>query len=145
MQRVFASLLRLYPPEYRGQFAAEMAAVFQETCRDRREEGWLSYVLFLLTEVAGLLYGAAEARLQESHGRRTRPPVSLLLTGGAVSLILVRFSLLSARIAPVAHRLLYSDDEQLQLVVIATVSVVLIAAFSVAFVINLMMLARRRA
>jgi hypothetical protein len=145
MKGFFAILLRLYPPDYRKRFSGEMRAVFQETARDRRAEGLVSYVLFLLTELAGLFYGIAEERIQNSRGRRTGPPVALLLTGGAVSVILVRVSLLLPRFAPVAQRLLDSNDQRLQLVALATGSILLVATLSLAFVLNLMIMARRRA
>jgi len=61
-------LLRLYPPDYRAFFAAEMAAAFDEAIidRPRRLSG---FITFLFTELTGLAIGACRewlARLDHS-------------------------------------------------------------------------------
>jgi|SRR5581483_8932501 len=48
-------LLSLYPAEYREQFASEMAAVFDRTWPERRENA----AAFLIRETAGAIGGAA--------------------------------------------------------------------------------------
>src|SRR4051812_30739044 len=62
MKRSFAALMKLYPPGYRALFADEMAAVFEEACRDHRTQGHAAYLLYLIGEFAGLVKGAVLAR-----------------------------------------------------------------------------------
>lgn len=47
MRRVYATVLRLYPPEYRALFESEMLAVLEEACHGPARE------------IAGLACGAA--------------------------------------------------------------------------------------
>ena len=63
IQRVYRLLLRLYPGEYRERFGAEMTAVFDESARERRRQGWRAFVGFVLNELAGLVTGASDAWL----------------------------------------------------------------------------------
>jgi hypothetical protein len=50
-------LLRLYPREFRTLFAAEMTAVFERAARERQASGWFKFLLFALSETAGLVRG----------------------------------------------------------------------------------------
>jgi hypothetical protein len=59
MTRAYATLLRLYPPEYRALFAAEMLAVFKEAAEEQHAGGGLAYLRFAALELIGLLIGAA--------------------------------------------------------------------------------------
>jgi hypothetical protein len=56
---LYGWLLRLYPREYRTLFGAEMLAVLTESARERRCQGQPASVSFLLTELLGLVEGAA--------------------------------------------------------------------------------------
>jgi hypothetical protein len=58
MRRAYRALLRLYPREYRVQFAEEMLAVFTRAAEERRAQGWLPFAKFAVNECAGLLSGA---------------------------------------------------------------------------------------
>jgi hypothetical protein len=72
MRRIYELLLRLYPPEVRTPLGPEMSAVFAEMARDRRAQGWIPFVRFLVAECAGLLRGAATA-----HRAAHRPELDL--------------------------------------------------------------------
>ncbi len=56
---IYGRLLRLYPSRYRAFFGAEMLAVYMESARERSRHGWAALGSFLLTELRGLLKGAA--------------------------------------------------------------------------------------
>jgi len=143
MKRSFAALMKLYPPGYRALFADEMAAVFEEACRDHRAQGQLAYILYLLTEFAGLIKGAVLAR---SLGVWQNRAVRLTIPFVAGTLISVAFlpPLLAARrFLTVANSHLNSQDDTLKLLVLATASIIVIAGCSVAFVLNLRSIARR--
>jgi hypothetical protein len=144
MKNAFAVLLKLYPAGYRALFADEMAEVFEETRLDRRGLGWRSYLLFLITEFAGLVHGAVMARsmgVWQSGGARAAVP---FVAGAAFSLPFLRPIFYFARYRPMMPSRLSTQDEKLELMVLAVVSVVLIAAFSAAFVLNLRSVAQRR-
>jgi hypothetical protein len=64
MKRAFKFLLLLYPREHRDQFAEEMTRVFEEGSAERRALGWAWYVRFTLSEMCGLIAGAAGAWLE---------------------------------------------------------------------------------
>lgn len=55
MQRTFETALRLYPRDYRDKFASEMSNAFEQAFQDRRTQGALSSVRFVVVELAGLL------------------------------------------------------------------------------------------
>ena len=61
MTRVYEILLGLYPPEYRYLFGAEMPGVFELAAEDRRQQGLVSFVCFVLSEFIGLVLGAGAA------------------------------------------------------------------------------------
>ena len=61
MRRAYKFFLFLYPRGHRDQFADEMTQVFEEAAAERRAQGRSWYVRFALSEVAGLIGGAAEA------------------------------------------------------------------------------------
>ncbi len=58
MRRVYRMLLQLYPHEHRLQFGEEMFAVFIRVADERRAQGWVTYLRFVVTECIGLLSGA---------------------------------------------------------------------------------------
>jgi hypothetical protein len=63
MKRAYELLLILYPRAYRAQFAEEMGQVYAAAAAERREQGRASYVGFALSEITGLIAGAARAWL----------------------------------------------------------------------------------
>lgn len=144
MRRPFLALMKLYPPGYRDLFADEMAAVFEDSRREWRTRGQVAYLLFLVAELAGLLHGAAVARNPGRWPKRTFLAILPFLAGAIVSLLVLRLLLNFARWLPAANSHFYPQDEIAKLLALAAVSIVLIAGFSVAFVLNLRSLARRR-
>lgn len=147
MKRSYAALMTLYPPEYRLLFADEMVAVFEEASRERKSRGWTCYLAFLAGEVCGLVRGAAV----EWSGRWYRRPShrAFAFSAGAMISLLYLGPLLRIRhLFPGGEQLGFvrrvADSETLELLVLAATSVVLIAAFSIAFVINLRSVAHRR-
>ena len=69
MKQAYKFLLLLYPREHRDQFAEEMTRVFEEARNERHYHGWAWYIRFTLSEMSGLIAGAAGAWLE-------RQPVS---------------------------------------------------------------------
>jgi hypothetical protein len=61
LHSVYCILLRLYPNDHQASFAAEMLAVFQQAAAERRSQGWIVFLSFVIREVIGLLTGAAAA------------------------------------------------------------------------------------
>ncbi|HTS32195.1 MAG TPA: hypothetical protein VMH81_40270 [Bryobacteraceae bacterium] len=57
--RIYRTLLRLYPNDYRALFAAEMSRAFRQAAEERRRQCGPAFVGFLLSELAGLLIGAS--------------------------------------------------------------------------------------
>lgn len=58
MTRVYETLLRLYPADYKAAFAAEMVNVFERAAHKSRKQGWSSYIRFPAAELSGLIRGA---------------------------------------------------------------------------------------
>jgi hypothetical protein len=58
MRRAYRLLLQLYPREHRLQFAEEMLAVFTLVAEERRAQGSIAYLRFVMNECFGLLRGA---------------------------------------------------------------------------------------
>jgi hypothetical protein len=58
MRRAYDTLLRLYPPEHRASFAAEMLAVFEEAAGEHYAYGRLARIRFAVAELIGLVIGA---------------------------------------------------------------------------------------
>jgi hypothetical protein len=50
MRRIYRTLLRLYPVDYRAMFAAEMARAFDQVAQERRG--------LVVTELVGVIAGA---------------------------------------------------------------------------------------
>jgi hypothetical protein len=144
MRRPFAALLHLYPPAYRDVFAEEMAAVFEESLSERRSRGLAKYWIFLITELSGLLQGAATAWAIGLWPRQAIPTVFPFLAGAIISAFILRPFVSIRHSFPVAEPHLYTKQEISALMAIVAISMVLVAGFSVAFVINMRMLARRR-
>ena len=57
MERIYRTLLRLYPREHRLEFGGEMLAVFTRIAGERRAQGQMVYSRFLAAEFLGLLGG----------------------------------------------------------------------------------------
>ena len=55
MRQAYATLLRLYPRDFRALFAAEMLAAFESTAEEQRACGRTAFARFAVTELAGLL------------------------------------------------------------------------------------------
>jgi len=66
MRRVYVSLLRLYPNDYREIFAAEMLAAFEEASEERRRHGSLVFLRFTFVELMGLVGGAGAEWMAKS-------------------------------------------------------------------------------
>ncbi len=65
MRRAYRFMLLLYPRGHRDQFAEEMAGVFEEARNERHYQGWAWYARFALSEMTGLIGGAASAWLDQ--------------------------------------------------------------------------------
>jgi len=70
MKRAYELLLILYPRAHRDQFAEEMKQVFEAAAGERRGQGSASYARFALSEIIGLMAGAARAWLAPEHAAR---------------------------------------------------------------------------
>lgn len=143
MKHAVVALLRLYPAAWRDAFAEEMAAVLEESSSDRRSHGWAAYCIFLITELSGLLRGAATAWGIGFRQKRPFATTFPFLIGAIISATILR-PFVSIRSSPAADPHLYTLQEISALIVIVAVSMVLLAGTSVAFVINMRTLARRR-
>jgi hypothetical protein len=62
LQRGYTILLRLYPPDHRAMFAAEMLTVFTQAADARREQGWSACARFVFVELIGVAREAAAER-----------------------------------------------------------------------------------
>jgi hypothetical protein len=58
MRRAYRMLLHLYPREHQLQFSEEMFAVFTRVAQERRAQGRIAYLRFVINECIGLLSGA---------------------------------------------------------------------------------------
>jgi hypothetical protein len=99
MERAYRMLLRVYPSDYQGEFAEEMAAVFRQAEMARRGEGRFAYTRFLLNELIGVLPGAVKEHVkqhlrQQSKGLRVTPAV-----GGIALAALLHIALYSGAVA----------------------------------------------
>ena len=65
MKRAYATLLRLYPRDYRAMFAREMQRAFEITAEQRRSKA------FVATELLGLVRGAASEWIAKLTTDRT--------------------------------------------------------------------------
>jgi len=66
--RLYASLLRLYPPAYRQELGAEMETVFHQVAVDAERSGWLSLLFVCWRELRDLPGSLAEAHRSHPHG-----------------------------------------------------------------------------
>ena len=64
--RAYKILLRLYPRDYRALFAGEMLAAFRTGSEECRGQGSGAYLRFAVSELAGLLSGAAAEWIAKS-------------------------------------------------------------------------------
>ena len=63
MKRAYELLLILYPRAHRAEFSEEMRQVFEAAATERREQRGAAYLGFALSEMTGLIAGAARAWL----------------------------------------------------------------------------------
>ncbi len=66
--RLYASLLRLYPPAYRQELGAEMQTVFHQVAVDAERSGWLSLLFVCWRELRDLPGSLVEAHRNQSQG-----------------------------------------------------------------------------
>lgn len=71
MRTVYEWLLRLYPEGHRRRFSEEMAFVFEQAKAERANQGPGTLTSFYFREIAGMLGGAWQERLQEFFNRRS--------------------------------------------------------------------------
>jgi len=57
MRRIYSTLLRLYPAEYRTLFESEMLGLLEEASAEQRGRGRAAFIWFSLRELAGLACG----------------------------------------------------------------------------------------
>jgi hypothetical protein len=74
MLSLYRCLLRLYPAAYRDEYGEEMSGVFSEVHSETSSQGSLPRAAFLLRELAGLLHGALQERLQGFTGSHSLFP-----------------------------------------------------------------------
>jgi len=75
MRRVYETLLRLYPRDFRAPFTSEMLRAFDSAASDRRAQGQPSYIRFALTELIGVVMSAGRewlAKLSTDSSMRGR-------------------------------------------------------------------------
>jgi hypothetical protein len=80
MKRIYSTLLRLYPYDYRSSFGTEMRMAFEQTARDRLACGRWAWMRFAMIEPIGLIAGASAewfAKLTTSKPVRRRCPPDL--------------------------------------------------------------------
>ncbi len=63
MRRAYRFCLLLYPRHHRDRFAEEMLSVFEEASAESRARGWAFHLRFTLSEITGVIAGAADAWL----------------------------------------------------------------------------------
>jgi hypothetical protein len=66
--RLYAAILRLYPPEFRQELGAEMQTVFQQVAIDAQRKGWLSLLFVCWRELRDLPGSLAEAHRSHPQG-----------------------------------------------------------------------------
>lgn len=98
--RLYAGLLRLYPRDFREQFASDMLDIYQQTLRDARSNGRGALLWRVLLEVATLppniLHEHQAARQRAlSGGSALRLRASLLPTLFCITLLLGLFAIYS--------------------------------------------------
>jgi hypothetical protein len=75
MQRIYRTLLGLYPADYAALFAGEMLAAFKKAAAESRARGRAVFVRFFIAELGGLVAGAASewiAKLTTDKSARGR-------------------------------------------------------------------------
>ncbi len=63
LRQAYSMGLVLYPADFRAQFGAEMATVFEQAAAERRGRGVACVLLFCVKEMLGLLAGAVRERV----------------------------------------------------------------------------------
>jgi hypothetical protein len=99
MQRAYRMLLRLYPRDYQGEFAEEMATVFTQAEMARRGEGWFAYTRFLLDELIGALCGAVKEHVRQHVNEESQGLRVASVAGGIGLAALLHITLYSSAVA----------------------------------------------
>ena len=66
--RLYAGMLRLYPPAFRQELGAEMQTVFNQVAVDAERSGWLSLLFVCWRELRDLPGNLAEAHRGHPQG-----------------------------------------------------------------------------
>ena len=69
MTRAYGLLMRLYPRTHRAIFEQEMTVVFEEAAEEHRRRGWVSFVRFVVAEMAGIVTGSCVQWLSAVRSR----------------------------------------------------------------------------
>lgn len=72
MRNVYNWLLRLYPEDHRRRFGEEMTFVFKQAETDKANQSPGLLTCFYFREIAGMIRGAWQERLQEISKRRLK-------------------------------------------------------------------------
>jgi hypothetical protein len=143
MQRAYRMLLRLYPPDYRVEFADEMLAVFAQHAAERRAQGLPDYVKFLLHEYIGVLVNALREQPAWLHFVPVVGGVSVaaLLHMAIYVLIFKLFDVVSRAIGHVS----FSTQEPISPFIALTLCVTtLLGLLPLLFLLNMRLLQRQR-
>jgi hypothetical protein len=121
--RVHAALLLLYPPAFRREFTPQMSYDFDEASRDAwRAGGGLAMAMLWLRAAADL------ARTIPVQWARTGLPALLLVSPLPACAVFALAATRIGRVRPIAIAATEADREALELVLAATVVIVLLAA-----------------
>jgi hypothetical protein len=135
--------LRLYPPDYRVEFADEMLAVFVARAAERRTEGFVDYLSFLLHECIGVLVSAVRDQPAWLHFIPVVGGVSAaaLLHVAIYAVMFKLFDLVSRAIGKVS----FSTQEPISPVIALTLCVTtLLGVLPLLFLLNMRLVQRQR-
>src|SRR5687767_6437652 len=143
MQRVYRMLLRLYPIDYRAEFANEMLAVFAQQAADKRRDGLLRYLEFLVHEYVGVLVNAAKERPAWLH---FLPAVGGVTVAGLLHMVIYAgiFKLFGTVSRAIGH-VNFSTQEPISPFIVLTLCVTtLLGLLPLLFLLNMRLLQRQR-
>jgi len=116
MKQLYQWLLRLYPREIRATFGDEMAAVFEQVAKERRDQGKAAYARFVFSEFIALIIQAGTARIFRGRPdpaldlRKMRPPdVSRESYGAAIDEVLEAQQRVAFTLARMQHAISRND------------------------------------
>ncbi|MGW8143632.1 MAG: hypothetical protein ACWGN2_04515, partial [Anaerolineales bacterium] len=117
---LFSVLIRLYPAEYRQEFAEEMREVFSQATVDAFNKGTFSLVLMLINELLALSFSALRVHLQvrsasASANPRTTPNPTLELTWWKLLVVLAFFLLPAMMILAFPVMILITQGEKISM------------------------------